>query len=208
MVLATLLGLLFGFVGSMPIAGPISALVFTRALRGRMQEGLFIAIGGALAEAIYAALAFWGFAALLEKYDWIQSVSNGVASLILAVLGVMFLFQSPSQREVSAHDAPDPSKTGIVLGFTITILNPTLIATWSAASAILFSTGLVALEGQQVLPFSFGVLVGIVLWFTALLRLVGHFRERFSYASLNVVLRVTGGGLLLLAAWFGWRLFA
>lgn len=206
MVLATLLGLLFGFVGSMPIAGPISALVFTRALRGRMQEGLFIAIGGALAEAIYAALAFWGFAALLEKYDWIQSVSNGVASLILAVLGVMFLFQS--QREVSAHDAPDHSKTGIILGFTITILNPTLIATWSAASAILFSTGLVALEGQQVLPFSFGVLVGIVLWFTALLRLVGHFRERFSYASLNVVLRVTGGGLLLLAAWFGWRLIS
>ena len=64
---ATLPGLLFGFVAAMPMAGPIWALVFERALRGRMREGLYVAIGGAVAEAVYAALAFWGFAALLER---------------------------------------------------------------------------------------------------------------------------------------------
>jgi len=205
-VVATLVGLLFGFVGSMPMAGPIWALVFARALRGRMREGLYVAIGGALAEAIYAALAFWGFASLLERYAWIQSVSDGLAAVILAALGVLFLCHRGT--EISDAGGPGRSGAGLLLGFTITALNPTLIATWSAASAMLLSTGLLEFRSQHALPFGFGALVGIVLWFATLLRLVGRFRERFSYDRLVAVIRVMGGGLLVLAMWFAWRLIA
>ena len=54
----------FGYIGSMPIAGPIAALIFARALQGRGRR-LHIALGAATAEMICAGLAFWGFAALL-----------------------------------------------------------------------------------------------------------------------------------------------
>ena len=206
MVTATLMGLLFGFVGSMPMAGPIWALVFARALQGRMREGLYIAIGGAIAEAIYAALAFWGFASLLERYAWIQSVSDATAAVILSVLGVLFI-RHP-RTEVSTPARPDRSGTGPILGFTITALNPTLIATWSAATAMLLSSGLVELESNHAVPFSLGALTGIVLWFVLLLWLVGRFKERFNYATIAMAIRITGGGLLALATWFGWRLIA
>lgn len=204
MIVATLTGLLFGFVASMPIAGPISALVFERAVRGRMREGFSVAIGAAAAEAVYAALAFWGFASLLERYAWIQSLSDGLAAVILAVLGVLFLCHR--RTETSNAGGPERSGTGLLLGFTVTALNPTLIATWSAASAMLLSTGLVDLQSHHALPFGLGALLGIVLWFATLLRLVGRFRERFSYPHLVAVIRFTGGALLVLAAWFGWRL--
>ena len=71
---------------------------------------------------------------------------------------------------------------------------------------MLLSTGWVQFDSSHALPFSAGALVGIVVWFATLLRLVAHFRERFSYESLARVIRVMGWLLLVLAAWFAWRL--
>lgn len=206
MLIAALIGFLFGFVGSMPVAGPIAALVFARGIEGRLRSGLYIAVGGAVAESLYAALAFWGFSELFETYAWIQVASNGAAAVILTVLGVVFIRHKGGQPESSPR--VERSGAGLLLGFTITALNPTLIATWTAAAATLLSTGWVALDSSHALPFSLGALCGIVLWFSLLLRLVGHFRDRFSYATLGRVIRGMGWCLLVVAAGFGWRLVA
>ena len=206
MVIAALMGLLFGFVGSIPMAGPIWALVFSRALQGRTREGFTIAVGCALAEAIYAGLALWGIAELLEKFSWIETLSNGLAAVILLALGVLFVrhrAEAASEPRASAH----PGR-GLLMGFTITVLNPTLIATWSAASAMLLSTGLVELRSQHAIPFGLGALAGIVLWFAILLRLVGQLKERFSYTHLAVANRAMGVCLLVGAFWFGWQVIA
>ena len=206
MIIAALIGFLFGFIGSMPVAGPIAALVFARALQGRMRSGLRIAMGGAVAEAAYAALAFWGFAELLEQYPWVQQVSNAAAAVILTVLGILFVRHKPGEPQESPEE--DQPRSGFLLGFTITALNPTLIATWAAAAAMLLSTGLVAFEGAHALPFSVGAMVGIVAWFATLLRLVAHFRERFSYATLARVIRAMGWFLLVVGAWFAYQLLS
>ena len=54
MLAAAAFGLCFGFVGSVPIAGPVSALVFRCGIDGRFKRGQGIAIGAAVAEAGYA----------------------------------------------------------------------------------------------------------------------------------------------------------
>ena len=203
MLIAAMVGFFFGFVGSMPVAGPIAALVFARAMQGRLRSGLYIAMGGAVAEAGYAALALWGFAELLEQYPWIQQVSNAAAAVILTVLGVLFIRHQETDTQESLDER---AESGFLMGFTITAFNPTLIATWTAAAAMLLSSGLVALEGSHALPFSAGAMAGIVTWFAMLLRLVAHFRERFSYASLARVIRGMGWFLLLIAAWFAYQL--
>ncbi len=56
-MIAPLTGFLMGFVGSMPIAGPVSLLVFHRGILGRYWDGWLIGLGGALAEGIYCAVA-------------------------------------------------------------------------------------------------------------------------------------------------------
>ena len=59
-------GLLVGFIGSVPIAGPVAALVFKCGLDGRFRKGLQIGFGNGVAEGLYACLAFWGVGALLR----------------------------------------------------------------------------------------------------------------------------------------------
>jgi len=200
MLIAVLVGFFFGFVGSMPVAGPIAALVFSRGVDGRFRSGLSIAAGGALAEGTYACLAFWGFSELLASYPVMVPISRAVAVVVLTALGVIFLLRKPAAR--TAPDKREGWGGGLALGFTITALNPTLIATWSAAATTLFSTGMVEFNSALALPFGLSACAGIVSWFALLLWLVHRYRGRFSDRSLGRMIKVMGVFLLGVAAYF------
>jgi threonine/homoserine/homoserine lactone efflux protein len=214
---AVLLGFGFGFVGSIPVAGPVSALVVSRGVAGRFRSGAYLALGGGIAEALYAFLAFWGVSALLSEHPSIVPLSRAAAAVILAALGWSFargkVAIEPPERVRARIAAPEPAGAGgsseharsFVLGLTITALNPTLIATWTAVVTTLLSSELVAFGPRQALPFSLGACVGIAGWFVLLLELIRRHRGRFRPETLARVLRAIGVGLLLLAAWFAWR---
>lgn len=199
--LAILFGFLFGFVGSMPVAGPIAALVLARAIQGRTRSGIAISAGAALAESAYAALTFWGLATLIARYPVIVPVSRGLAAVALVTLGVVLLGAKPPEpKDIPARES---WRGSFLLGFTITALNPTLVATWTAASATLAATGWLRLTPLLAIPFAASACAGIVLWFALLVRLVGRYQDRFRPSTLRRVLQGTGIALLGLGAWFG-----
>jgi threonine/homoserine/homoserine lactone efflux protein len=204
MTVALLVGFLFGFLGSIPVAGPLAAIVLARAMAGRDRSALFIALGGGLAEGLYAWLACFGFTALLARYSWLAPASELVATLILTGLGLLFLLKPPEPRNEA--DATGQEGSDLLLGFTLVALNPTLIATWTAATTVLLSTGLVSLDGSTAAWFAGGAWVGIVAWFVALIVLVRRYRERFNPQQLKRFLRAMGVFLLGVAAWFLYRL--
>jgi len=197
-MLAAFLGFIFGFVGSMPVAGPVAVIVFGRGIEDRGQSALYIAIGSAFAESVYAYLAFWGFSAFLTKYAWIEIVSTAAAAIMLSGLGLRFMLKKPVERAV---DAPKPrvgKKRNFTLGFMLTALNPTLIATWTAAVTTVYSLQIVNFDERGALPFSIGACTGIVTWFATLLYLLKRFRKRVSPTVLAKVLKVMGAFLLVL----------
>lgn len=204
MLFALLIGLAFGFVGSVPVAGPIAALVVRRGLEGRFRSGAYVAIGAALPEAGYAYLAFWGFSTFLARYTWIEPVSRGAAALILAALAITFIRYRPKEQVESREGSGDALRS-FWLGFTITALNPTLIATWTAATTTLYSVRAVALAPRDALAFATGAGVGIALWFLVLLALMKRFHGRFRQDTLGRIVRGFGWFLVALAAWFTWR---
>jgi threonine/homoserine/homoserine lactone efflux protein len=122
MALAFLLGLVCGFVGSIP-AGPTGALVFERGLAGRMREALAIAAGASLAESLYALLAFLGLTAIFARFPWLLQASRLAGAVILAGLGLWFALgkraaeargpeaaagaQADGARGAEAQPAPD-----------------------------------------------------------------------------------------------------
>jgi threonine/homoserine/homoserine lactone efflux protein len=211
-MLAALLGFLFGFVGSMPVAGPVAVIVFGRGIEDRGRSGLYIAIGSAVAESVYAYLAFWGFSAFLTKYKWIEVVSTAAAATILSGLGLRFMFRKPpAERPPDDGKRHVGKKRNFTLGFLLTALNPTLIATWTAAVTTVYSLQIVDFDESGALPFSLGAATGIVTWFATLLYLLKRFRARVSPVVLDKVVRVMGGFLLVIglgiAARFAYRTF-
>ncbi len=203
LVVVPLIGFLFGFVGSMPVAGPVSILVLERGLARRFRSGLLLAAGAAVAESVYAFLAFFGLSALLARFPAIVPVSQACGAVILLVVGVGLLRR---RRAIDATATPRPATHGdAILGFTITALNPTFIATWTAAVTALYGTGLVRATPSCALPFAISVCAGIVVWFAVLLALVRRFGGRMSQRTIDVAVRVMGVVLLGIAVWFGVR---
>ncbi len=206
MLIAALTGFIFGFVGSMPVAGPIAILVLGRGLSDRVRSGRYLALGAALAESVYAYLAFWGFSALLVRYTWVVPASRAAAAVLLSALG-LHLARKPRNTS-GAVPPPDPNvgnKRSFLLGFTITALNPTLIATWTAAVTLLFSLDIVHFDKGSALPFSIGASTGIASWFSTLLFLLARFRNHVSAGRLSTVLRSMGVLLVLLGVSFALR---
>lgn len=200
MIIAAIIGFLFGFMGSMPVAGPIAVLVFARGIENRFRSGIAIATGGAIAEGIYACLAFWGFAKLLQEYTFVLPFSKIVAAIILFTLGIIFWRTKEVKKQ--ENEVQDSALGGFFLGFTITALNPTLIATWSAAATTLFSTGLIKLDTSFALPFGGAAIAGIISWFSLLLFLVYRFRDRFNEKTLTKIIRGMGVFVFAIGLYF------
>ncbi|MCA9519989.1 MAG: LysE family transporter [Myxococcales bacterium] len=204
MIVAAIFGFLFGFIGSMPLAGPIAAIVFSRAIDKRGRGALFVAYGGAIAEAVYAFFAFFGVSALMRAHPSIMPMSQGVAGAVLVILGVLFL-RRDAEKESPIEARPDSAWRSALLGFFVTALNPSLIATWTAASATLAGTGWVDFSPHLALPFALGACVGISAWAGILVTWILKFRERFSKRTLNRVIQVMGVLLIAGSGWFFWQ---
>ncbi len=204
MIIAALLGFAFGFIGSMPFAGPIAVLVVARGVEGRYKSGLGIAIGAGVAEGFYACGAFMGLAELLTRFPLLLTITRVTAVIVLTVLGILFLRYRTTDKPTVEHK--EGWGGGVILGFTITALNPTLIATWSAAAATLFASGWIPMDRALALPFGGAAVIGIIGWFALLLYLLKRYRGRFSQRTLDRVIQSMGIFLLGIAGWFIYQL--
>ena len=200
MVVVLLIGVALGFFGSVPLAGPIAVLVFAYGLEGRFRTGISLSLGAALAESIYAYAAFWGVGTLLERYPSILLASNAVIGFLFIGVGIVL-----TRREltVGLEKTSKPRHArALALGFSVSILNPTLLVTWSAATAALFGIGFVGEGAGASIAFAIGVIVGIVAWFSLLLLLIRRYSGRFTRNFLGRAINAMGVDLMLIGGWF------
>ena len=138
-VWVSLAALVFAFVGSLPLAGPIALLVVSNGVSGRHKEALRIALGAALAEGIYAFLAFWGFATFLTRYRLVLPISHGVTAAILLALGVRFVFFKVKEEKAQSREMrPGRFWVGFSISFISQYRGPSskaVAAPFSAAMA-------------------------------------------------------------------------
>ena len=200
---AALLGCGLGCLGSMPLAGPVSALVVKRGLTGRARHGVALAAGAALAETGWCAGALLGYGALLDRWLWLRPAAGAVGGALMLVLGVRLL--RGHGGAAPAPHLPSTSRRGwpgeIVLGFSLVVVNPAVLLSWAGVLAALHAVGLEPTGGQARLQFAAGVPVGIVAWFTLLLWLLRHTGSRLGRALLPRALRLLGALLCAVGLW-------
>jgi threonine/homoserine/homoserine lactone efflux protein len=199
-----LVAILFGFVGSVPLAGPVALLVFSRGVDGRYSQARRIGYGAAVAEGAYAFFAFWGFATFLARYPLVLPISHGVTAALLFALGVHFVrFKEKEQGAVSSdrHSGGGAKGGPFVLGFSISAFNPTLLATWSAVTTFLYSKQIVRMTSLMAVPFGVCAGLGIALWATIFVSLLRRFKDHFPQAAVRWVVRSMGVVLLGVALW-------
>jgi threonine/homoserine/homoserine lactone efflux protein len=169
MIVAFVTGLLMSFIGSMIPTGPIALIVIKRGLGQQKLGALSIVSGAAVAEAGYAMLAYLGIDFALSRYPVQTSILRMIAGIILLVFAAICFFDShgPKPKKTSGSYAG----ANFLLGLSIAGLNPAFLVTWAGAVAVARGAGLIS--GINAAPgFALGVIVGPILWFWILLRLM------------------------------------
>lgn len=124
-------GLIAGFVFSMPIAGPISILITTSALKGRFRYCSLVSFGASIADFIYVFVAVYGLTRLYSLYMPLIPYIFAVGSLFFFYLAYKIIKTKIDidHLEDTSHLAEKIEKRekgAFYTGFMINFLNPTL----------------------------------------------------------------------------------
>jgi threonine/homoserine/homoserine lactone efflux protein len=144
LITISIAGLIAGFVFSMPIAGPISILVISNALKGKLKYCNLLTIGAALADLVYVFIAVYG---LTRFYSWYKPAIPylmGACSLFIIFIGYT-IFRTkinPEHLDDKIH-LPErinkEARGGFVTGLLVNLINPTLFFGWFTTSFVTIS---------------------------------------------------------------------
>ncbi len=190
------------------MAGPVAVLIVSTAQEGQFASARRVALGGALAEATYAFAAFFGFTSLFAEHPLIVPVSRGISCVVLVAIGARYAFWKTRPAAESSGHAEQAAAKFVLEGFSLSMVNPTLLVSWSAVTAALYSTGWVHVSHWGAIPFALGAGFGNASWNAVLLSLLRHYRDRFRHSLLSGVVRVMGGVLMAAGALSGVKFVA
>jgi threonine/homoserine/homoserine lactone efflux protein len=197
-VIAWLTGCVLGFVGSIPAAGPLALLIVTSGLQRDPRRGVRLAIGGALAESIYALLAFLGLGAILTRSPSVMPIARACAAVVIIAIGIAVVRRRPPPPDAAP---PASGASSYLVGFSLVALNPAFLVTWVGFAAAI--AGYPSLRAAMEHPawLAAGAFVGIVGWFFVLLAIARRSESKVRPETLARVVRVLGFVLVLMGAW-------
>lgn len=165
------LGLLLGVLTGMPL-GVVNVAIVDAAIARRRSFALGLGLGGALADAIHAALAFLGIGRVVASHPEYTRLLAALAAAIIIGYAITAWRRgsAPASREPAGDDT---IPRGVTTGLALTLPNPGALAAWAAVAASLWPAASVA----ESLVFASGVGLGSALWFALLARLVAGVRR-------------------------------
>jgi threonine/homoserine/homoserine lactone efflux protein len=130
-VTISLTGLLAGFILAMPIAGPISILVTSNALKGRLRYCVLVGTGASIADFAYVFIAVFGLTKLYSFYKPAIPYIFAVGSVYFFYLGYKIIktkidIENLEDKTHLTERIQKRGKGAFITGFLINFLNPTL----------------------------------------------------------------------------------
>jgi threonine/homoserine/homoserine lactone efflux protein len=204
-----LLGLGLGIFSAIMPLGPVTVLVLRRAMAGDSSGALRLGLGRVPAESFYCALATFGMVALLDRFPAARASVDVLGTLVFLAVGLWLIVQRPTQPvSVDANRAESKAEArarrwGDWSGFIISMLNPTLLLSWSALVAIAVSMADFepTLFDKIMFPVALGI--GIALGYVILVEFLRRHGARVEHAWVHRAIQAMGLVFVALAVWSG-----
>ena len=200
MLEALVLGFGLSFVGSIPMTGPLALLVLDRIIAVQRAAAFWIAVAGALVEAVVAGAVATFLPLLLPRSELVVRFARSSGALVIFAVGVLLMIKP----ELLSSIKTERKQHSMLAGFLATALNPTLLATWTVMVTSLHSSGVLAAGYLSGVSFGLGVGAGALAWFFVVILLSNRFRlqqltnHRLELGrAVGVLLMLVGGALLI-----------
>ncbi|MCL2561833.1 MAG: LysE family translocator [Rikenellaceae bacterium] len=170
-------GFIVGLLASMP-PGPVGVLCIQRTLSKNQRSGMASGLGAATADVVYALIAFFSLAFILEFIARNSLIITSVGGLIVVGLGVKVLFSNPVIQIRRNRAGKTNLWHDFLTVFLVTIANPVYIFFFIILFAVFgLNTGSVGLWQSSFMII--GVFLGGAAWWFLLSFLVNLFRKKF-----------------------------
>ncbi len=138
------IGFTAGFVFAMPIAGPISILITSNALKGKLRFCIRTALGASVVEFLYVLIAVYGMTLFFSAYSNVIPYLLIVGSLFLFFVGVKIFsskleLQNIEESGKKINRSIKENKGGLRAGLIINLTNPSLFFGILTSSFIVLS---------------------------------------------------------------------
>lgn len=173
----------------MPL-GVVNVAIVDASAAGHRRFATGLGLGGALADAIHAGLAFVGVGQLVTRRpELVRILAVGAAALILAyAVAAWRRDRAPAARV----DAASPR--AVLTGLVLTLPNPGALSAWVAVAASLWPDATLS----EAITLAAGVGIGSAAWFALLAYAVG--RVPRDHRALRVIPKIALVALLAIAA--------
>jgi threonine/homoserine/homoserine lactone efflux protein len=123
-----LVGFFAGFVFAMPIAGPISIIITSNALKGNINFCYRTAFGGSIVEIFYVLVAVFGLSLLLSVYYSFIPYMLMLGAFFLLVIGIKIsrtnLKLDDFDKSINGNGENSDKSGGFRTGLIINLTNP------------------------------------------------------------------------------------
>ncbi len=222
MIVTLLVGVAVGFV--LAIApGPVGVTILKSGLRGDQRSGALISLGASFLDCVYSLLAmltatmFFGtLQSLFTNHPIIMFFFQLVCIAAMIIYGFL-QFRTPSANQETSARNPTSlialttrlKKNGpFFLGVGIAlanIANPTFLPSLTYTSMLVQHSSLIETTVLGSVVYSIGFGLGNFGWLYGLLRVVLHYRERFSPSLTIRIHRFAGATMIGAGAILGYR---
>jgi len=144
LITISITGLIAGFVFSMPIAGPISILITSNALKGRLKYCYYVTMGASLADLVYVFIAVFGLTRFFSLYKPAIPYLTGAGSIFIIYIGYTIFRTKIDLEHIDdkvhlSEKIKKKGNSGFYTGLLLNFLNPTLFFGWLTTSFIIIS---------------------------------------------------------------------
>ncbi|MCU0363345.1 MAG: LysE family transporter [Bacteroidales bacterium] len=137
-------GLLAGFIFSMPIAGPISILVVSNSLKGKVRYCNLLALGASFADLVFVFVAVYGITRFYSEYKPAIPYIMMAGALFIFYMSYRIArtkidFEHIDEKVHVAEAIKRGGSGGFYTGLLVNFLNPTLFFGWLTSSFLVIT---------------------------------------------------------------------
>ena len=198
MISMILKGLIIGVIVSAPV-GPIGILCIQRTLNGGRGHGISTALGATASDLLYAVIAAFSMSMVVDFIDSHRFLLQVAGTIIVFFFGLYTYVTNPVSKLKKMRGGTQNYLQDFISSFLLTVTNPLVVFLFIA----LFAKYAYITDETTYRDTVLGILcimMGACIWWTFLVGVVNHFRDRFNMRGLYVINKGAGLLMMLIAA--------
>lgn len=202
-ILFYILSYWIGFLNCIPI-GPVNLEIFHTALKKQYPQALAVAFGGALGDALWALLAFYGISPFSKSHK-MEAIFFLITAIITFVLGIIILRDSKfmTRKEEVIVVKIRSKKWAFFKGLSLILVNPLGIVFWMIVLQFLRKMNIyIPLKLNYEIFFFLVVAAGAASYFSLIVLITNKMKEFFNPRRTVKIVKYLGYGLFVLSAYF------